>query len=181
MIAAKAACAAASRAVVRSSRAARAAGGRGKAGERDAAFLSGGQRAGRKVDHMREADARQHAAARLARTIAAERASPEGQVLARGQRAFQGVRRVGPGPARRRSAQGRRLSSAKPPVCRGRKRHSARNRLDLQAPFGPVTTSAEGSSASNESPSKSRRPPRSMAKLQRKPQLRGGHQVRRCS
>ncbi len=63
-----------------------------QAGERDAALLSGGERAGRKVDHMREADARQRAAARLARTIAAERARPEGEVLARGQRAFQRVR-----------------------------------------------------------------------------------------
>src|SRR5271157_3239846 len=41
---------------------------------------------------MRKSDPRERRAARLARTIAAERARPEGEVLARGQRAFKRIR-----------------------------------------------------------------------------------------
>ena len=63
-----------------------------EAGKRDAPLLPGRERAHRKVDHMGEAEARERRAARLARRFAAKRACPEGEVLVRGQRAFQRIR-----------------------------------------------------------------------------------------
>ena len=62
-----------------------------EAGERDAPLLPGRERARGKVDHMGEADPGERRAAGFARRIAAERARPEGEVLAGGQRPFQRV------------------------------------------------------------------------------------------
>ena len=59
--------------------------------ERDAPLLPGRERARGKIDHMREADPGERRTAGLAARIAAERARPEGEVLARGQRPFQRV------------------------------------------------------------------------------------------
>ena len=111
-------------------------------GERHAAPLPGREQAGGKIDHMGEADPRQRGALRLARGSAAEHRRGEGEVLARGQRAFDavGVAEIMGLLAER--AFGVAALERKPPASSGRKPQRARNRLDFPAPFGPVTISA---------------------------------------